>query len=235
MSERPRLQSVLLDLDGTLLQSDVFDVLTMDRLLREALGLELPEAEIRRFLGRSSRDILSELSPGRVEPLLARLAELGEELRHLSQPFPGILEKLKQAGLRLGVVTSQNRRELAASRRHAGLDGLIDVWIAADDVPRPKPASDPIIAALAALRTAPAAAVMVGDTRFDIEAGRAAGTLTAAACWGASDPEALSAQKPDYLLAEPEDLLCLRADGARDPGREGQEAPLFSTKRKERE
>lgn len=216
MSKRPLLQAVLLDLDGTLLQSDSFDVLTMNRLLREALGLELPEAEIRRFLGRSSRDILNELAPERVEPLLARLAELGEELRHLSQPFPGIqdiLKKLRQARLRLGIVTSQNRRELAASRRHAGLDGLIDVWVSADDVPRPKPAGDPIVAALAALRTAPAAAVMVGDTRFDIEAGRAAGTWTAAALWGAADPEALRAQKPDYLLAEPEDLLALRADG----------------------
>jgi phosphoglycolate phosphatase-like HAD superfamily hydrolase len=47
----------------------------------------------------------------------------------------------------------------------------------------------------------------VGDSPFDLRAGRAAGTRTAAVCWGACTRDALVAESPDYVLERLEELL----------------------------
>jgi pyrophosphatase PpaX len=206
------LEAVLLDLDGTLIASEELDIRSMDRLFREELGLQKSEEELRRYLGYTSRAVLEEVAPTRVDYLLARWLALLDEMRHLAVPYPGVRAALKQlasAGLRLAVVTAQNRSEVDGTRNRLALDDLIDVWITADDASRPKPAADPVHAALLALAVTPEKAVMVGDNPFDMMAGQAAGTSIAAALWGVRDPRTLLTFEPDYVLYQTQDLAQL--------------------------
>ena len=78
-----------------------------------------------------------------------------------------------------------------------------------EDTERHKPHPDPLWVALDRLgsRDQPRAALYVGDSTHDLQAGRAAGVQTAGALWGPFPPESLAAQEPDYLLASPTVLL----------------------------
>ncbi|MFW5941714.1 MAG: HAD family hydrolase [bacterium] len=203
------LRAVLLDLDGTLLASEEMDVRAMDRLFNEELSLQFSEETLHGFIGMTSEDVLRQVTPGREEQLLKRWYAIQEELRHLVRLFPGVrpaLEKQRAAGRALGVVTAQSRRELEATRAHIDLEDLIDVWVCSNDTEQPKPSPEPVHLALSELGAAPSEAVMIGDTTFDLAAGRAAGGRVAAALYGALDPQALLDFGPDYVLRKPEEI-----------------------------
>jgi len=213
-NHRP-LQAVLFDLDGTLRDSETSDIKAMRRLFKDDLGLAVDERQLAGYIGVASREVLERVAPHRVEELLP--IWLGYHLEVLDEThlFPGILETiqgLSEAGLRLAVVTGQNRLELAASRRRVALDGLIDVWVCADDVPFPKPHPVSVQLALDMLGCLPGQAVMIGDTRFDMEAGRRAGTQLGAALWGIRDPAPLLDYEPDFVFKAPQEMKVLLSE-----------------------
>jgi pyrophosphatase PpaX len=86
------------------------------------------------------------------------------------------------------------------------------VIVGADDVTHPKPHPEPVRTALERLGARAADAVFIGDSRHDIECGRAAGVRTAAALWGPFDRSHLEDLRPDYWLERPADLSLLTTD-----------------------
>src|SRR6202035_3495630 len=95
--------------------------------------------------------------------------------------FPGVremLEGLRAEGVAIAVVTSQARRRYGQDASRAGLDGLIDVAVCAEDASRAKPDPAPVLRALELLGVPGAHAIMAGDTPVDMGAGAAAGTRT---------------------------------------------------------
>jgi pyrophosphatase PpaX len=192
----------------------------MRRLFCDDMGLEMNEGEIVEYIGIPSREVVEELAPDRVEELLPLWLNYQGQFLSESRLFPGVLEvlqSLSRSGLGLGVVTGQNKGELEATRRHVGIDALIDVWICADDAAFTKPHPAPVRLALERLGCPPDQAVMIGDTRFDMEAGRGAGTLLGAALWGARDRASLLAYQPDFLFEVPQQvedvLLSMQKEG----------------------
>jgi len=208
-SDHSAVRAVLFDLDGTLLDSERNDILAMSRLFRDDLGLDLNEREIAAYIGISSREVLEQLAPDRVEELLAVWLGYQEELLADSRLFPGITEtllSLSESRLRLGVVTGQNKHELKVTRRHMGIEHLIEVWVSADDAPFSKPHPAPVQLALDRLGCAPDQAIMIGDTRFDMQAGRQAGTLIGVALWGVKDLDTLLNFQPDFIFENPQQV-----------------------------
>lgn len=203
------MRVVLFDLDGTLLDSESNDILAMSRLFRDDLGLDMDEREIATYVGISSREVLEQLAPDRVEELLAVWLGYQEELLADSHLFPGIAEtliSLSESRLRLGVVTGQNKSELEVTRRHIAIEHLIEVWVSADDASFSKPHPAPVHLALDVLGCRPDQAIMIGDTRFDMQAGRQAGTLIGVASWGVKDLAPLLNFQPDFIFENPQQM-----------------------------
>jgi len=99
---------------------------------------------------------------------------------------------LKTNGLRVVIATSAGKEELDALLRQAGVDDLID-RATSSDAGASKPDPDIVSAALRQAKLPPAAAVMVGDTPYDIEAAKRAGVKTIALrCGGWWDDAALA-------------------------------------------
>lgn len=99
------------------------------------------------------------------------------------------LTKMRESGLRLGVVT--NRTYAAAAVERAGIAHLFDVVVGLENCARPKPAPDPIRVALAKIGEIPQRAAYVGDTDIDMRTAVASDVIGAGVTTGCFDGAAL--------------------------------------------
>jgi pyrophosphatase PpaX len=209
------LQTILFDLDGTLIDSV--------RLILDSYHHTLAQHGLP---ARSDEDWLR----GVGTPLTAQFAEWGHSpelleamiatyrdynLRHhdsMVAVYPGVLEavrEIKAGGRQTGLVTSKNRQGALRGLKLVGLEALLDVLVCADEVSNPKPHPEPVEKAVALLGADPASTVYVGDSIHDMNSGRAAGVKTAAALWGPFKRDHLESTTPDYWLETPGDLVRL--------------------------
>jgi pyrophosphatase PpaX len=127
----------------------------------------------------------------------------------LVKPYEGVVDeirRMKDAGKQLGVVTSKLHDGAMRGLRISGLDEAFDIVIGCDDVTNSKPHPEPVLKAIDELGVKADETVFVGDSRHDMESGRAARVKTAAVLWGPFDRADLQDLRPDYWLEKPEDL-----------------------------
>jgi pyrophosphatase PpaX len=210
-----QLQTVLFDLDGTLIDSIR---LILDSYHHTLTQHKLParsDEEWLRGVGTPLHVQFSQWhdSPEMLEAMIATYREFN--LQHhdrMVTVYPGVVEavrEIKSAGIQTGLVTSKNRQGALRGLALVGLEALMDVMVCADEVSNPKPHPEPVEKAVALLGADPARTVYVGDSIHDMHSGRAAGVKTAAALWGPFGRSHLESAGPDYWLEKPEDLVGL--------------------------
>lgn len=121
--------------------------------------------------------------------------------------FSGIrplLEKLKENGARLGIVTSRNAEEYRRDFLPFGLEGYFDTVICADDTLIHKPYGEPVKEYLRRENARAEDAVFIGDTVYDMDCAADAGVDGALALWGCASPAHIRA---DFYLSCPEDVF----------------------------
>ena len=208
----------LFDLDGTLIDSVELILRSYRHTLQAHRGMVPPDEMWLRGLGTPIRVQLRQWSedPVEIEAMAATYSAYNSQYHDtLVRPYDGIVSavgRLRQAGKRLALVTSKVRNGAKRGLQAAGLDALFELIVGADDVRHPKPHAEPVLKALEQLGTTPDSAVFIGDSRHDIECGRAAGVKTAAALWGPFDRAHLEDLAPDYWLERPEDITLLTSD-----------------------
>lgn len=209
-----RYQPVLLDLDGTVLDTHGL-ILSSWRHVRETFGLDAEDAEFQAEIGRPLVDIFERWATDRAhrDALVAAYRTHNDRVHDaMVAPFPGMpeaLDALRAAGIALAVVTSKTRSFAVRGLRVAGLEQHFAAIVAAEDTEQHKPDPEPVVHALRALGAEARSALMVGDAGYDLLSGRAARTATAGVLWGGSTREALMAASPDHLLSTPAELVAL--------------------------
>ena len=209
------LATFLFDLDGTLIDSIELILRSYRHTLRTHRGEEPPDEVWMEGLGTPLWVQFRRFTddPAEIDAMVATYRAYN--LAHhdeLVRPYDGVVaavRALRQPGRSLGVVTSKMRSGALRGLRRATLEDAFDVVVGADEVTHPKPHPEPVRVALERLGAPAAGAVFVGDSRHDIECGRAAGVRTAAALWGPFRRADLEDLAPDYWLERPEDLTLL--------------------------
>lgn len=213
LHKKPKI--VLFDLDGTLADSapDLAGAINSVRIER---GLPpLPYEELRPFASAGAPGLIKaafQLTPQNEmygtlrERFLSFYADNIAVKTTLFNGIPDLLAQLKELGIGWGIVTNK-----VSSLTHplVAKIGLLDAGciISGDTAARPKPYPDPLLAAAKELDVAPEECWFVGDDLRDIQAGKAAGTVTIAAEWGyCTDPEIWNA---DFLAKAPAQILDL--------------------------
>ncbi|MGQ0568499.1 MAG: HAD family hydrolase [Armatimonadota bacterium] len=216
------LTPVLFDLDGTLLDSYTLIFESFRHACRVVLNRELTEGDVLERWGSPLRARFERIDRTRTDELInAYVAYYDAHHKRVAALFPGVLEMLdtlKRRGCRLGIVTSKRRRTTARAIQDFDLDRYVVAVVSEQDVRAPKPAAEPVLAALERLGGQPEKAFMVGDAAFDVQAARGAGVRSIAALWGTRDLDALLAAGPDYAAASPPDVVTVvESGGCRRP------------------
>jgi len=210
-----RYRVILFDLDGTLIDSGPIIIASMRHASLTVLGREPDEHLVRAAIGGPGlASQMRDLDPDRVDELIEVYRAHNEPLHATLEAFDGIVElltELRRRGHRLGIVTAKRVATVQlAFERIPLLRELTHVLVGHEDTERHKPDPDPVLEALRRLGELAEDTIYVGDSPFDIRAGKAAGAGSIAVGWGGIHPdERLLAEEPDALVQDPEEILAL--------------------------
>ncbi|WP_411267947.1 phosphoglycolate phosphatase [Ketobacter sp.] len=215
---------IAFDLDGTLVDSVPDIAVATDRMLvalgRPAAG----EDKVRGWVGNGAallvkRALADSYDPAAVaaiteaefDPAMARFREYyAEENGRLTRLYGGVAEVLpaiRQLGVPLAVIT--NKPKIFADPLLQSLDiaGYFTLVLGGECLPHKKPHPMPLEEVGRQLGAAPAHSLMVGDSRNDVEAAKAAGWVSAALTYGYNHGEPVANSEPDWLLDDFRELI----------------------------
>jgi pyrophosphatase PpaX len=207
-----RYPTVLFDLDGTLVDSGAIILASLKHAARTVLARDVEEEQIAALVGGSNlHDQMRVLSPAHVDELVRVYREHNRPLHEELEAFEGVeelMETLSEQGRKLGIVTAKGRQTVDLAFAVLSLERYFDAVVTADMTDRHKPDPAPVLKALELLESEPADAAFVGDSPYDIAAGKAAGVFTVAVSWGKIHPEARMLEAgADVLVHTPRELL----------------------------
>lgn len=196
---------MLLDLDGTLIDSAPDLLSTLNMLLSENGRRTLSLDEVVPLIGdgigalvaRALRETGGHAEPSELPLLVERFLAiyLDPDRPQLTQVYTGVpatLAAIREEGHPLAVCTNKLEEAACSLLRQLDLYELFDTVVGGDRVAAQKPDPAHVRAALDRLGVCAGSAIMVGDSRNDIAAGQAAGTATVAVTYGYGDISAIA-------------------------------------------
>ncbi len=209
-----RANTIIFDLDGVLVNSGR-DIANAVNFTLGRLGLrELPTEKIVSFMGPGMEEILRNSIGLGADRFMERALRIyrcrySEFCVTETTLYPGIpetLRQLKSAGKTLAVAT--NNPEAFTTRILHGLhiDQYFDVMIGPESVSRRKPDPEPINLILLKLKASPETTVVVGDASTDIQAAKAAGTISCGVMYGFGNFDEIVSASPDFMIAKASEL-----------------------------
>lgn len=218
--EKIEVEAVMLDLDGTIIDSIEIYYEIVGAVLKR---LDLPQVgpeEIRKA-NENGTFLWEKLFPIEMFDNNIKLKDEAWVIARELAPgmfndrvrlLPGAAEMLKQiasTGLKMAVVTSTPRANMPAKLKplvEAGVLQLFEEIITADDTRLKKPSAEPLLECTRRLTIKVERCVYVGDTLVDIQAGQAAGTRTIGVLTGFDNHQMLRAAQPDAIINSLADL-----------------------------
>jgi HAD superfamily hydrolase (TIGR01509 family) len=208
-----QLRGVLLDIDGTLLDSNDAHARAWIEAMAQH-GHRLPYGQVRQAVGMGSDNLLpSTLGIEKDSPEGEAISKQHQEIfraryqPHL-KPFPGareLLERMRGAGLKLAVASSSHGPDVQRALEIIGIEDLTQAETSASDADRSKPDPDIVAAALRRLGLDAGQVLMLGDTPYDVQAAGKLGIgVVALRCGGFADQDLKGAIA---LYNDPADLL----------------------------
>lgn len=206
-----RPKAVLIDLDGTMVDTAPDIVEAVSQMLDEFRSAPLPFATVSGFIGKGVPNLVRRSLEAAG---LARLVDAEHAVnvfhRHYAQTngrlgrvFPDVgsgLRELQRLGYRLACVTNKPKELAAPLLLATGLARYLDVVVAGDSIDKMKPDPEPLWHACRLLDVEPDHSVLVGDSPVDVSAARAAGLPVFIVSYGYAGPAGSAALECDGLI-----------------------------------
>jgi phosphoglycolate phosphatase len=193
------IKLIILDLDGTLVDS-LADLTDAVNYMRSQYGLhELLTEEVRKLVGEGAGRLVERALPGFSPEALKQGLEhfFTFNFRHIADKsalYPGViwtLEQLKERGYILAVASNKSEPLCREILRVLGADHFFAAILGAESAAARKPSPEPVLHLMALFGVNASETVMVGDSGYDIAAGKGAGVLTIACDYGYGAAEEL--------------------------------------------
>lgn len=214
MTDKKKIRAVLFDLDGTIIDTNELIIQSFFHALKGIVPDSFAREQIIPSMGQPLTMQLQQFS-GQSDVTL--LTEAYREYNHLHHDemvtlFPGVAEvipQLRNAGIRVGIVTTKMRATTIRALELLGLYESIETIVSIDDVENPKPHPEPVAKAIQALGTEPSETLMVGDSSVDMGSAIAAGVIPVGVAWSLKGEENLFEAGAVHMLREMNELLTL--------------------------
>jgi HAD superfamily hydrolase (TIGR01509 family) len=194
--ERHLCAGVIFDLDGTLVDSNYLHTLAWASALRAA-GFWRPMNAIHRLIGMGSDQLLPRLIGHEDDQISEHRDQIYATMKDQVVAFPAaevLLRAIRRMGLSVVLATSSSPDDYAPMVDLLGGPELVDAHTTIDDVARSKPDAEIFERAIAAGHLDATRSIVVGDSRWDVEAASSAGlACLAVESGGTSRDELLSA------------------------------------------
>jgi HAD superfamily hydrolase (TIGR01509 family) len=212
------IDAVLLDIDGTLVDSNEFHVIAWHRAFQEA-NASVPAALIHKQIGKGADMLIPALAPDLPAKVREEIAKrhgeiFKKEFLPRVEAFPNaqdLIAALHRSGREVVLASSADQAEVDHYVQLLGVRDLLRATTSADDVERSKPASD--IFASALQKTSSKAAdqtIAIGDTPYDAIAAAKCGIRTIALRSGGFTDDELLSGRPIAIYEDVSDLFdCL--------------------------
>jgi phosphoglycolate phosphatase len=211
MAVKPEM--ILIDLDGTLIDSVPDLAYCVDAMMS---ALEMPEhgeAKVRDWVGNGVERLVRRALVGQLEgepedelfqkayPIFLEL--YAEHNAKRSMLYPGVqegLEFMKGAGYQLGCVTNKAEQFTLPLLRDLGIADFFEIIVSGDSLPKKKPDPMPLLHAAEHFGVEPRAALMLGDSQSDVKAARAAGFRIICVSYGYNHGQDIRDFGPDAVI-----------------------------------
>jgi phosphoglycolate phosphatase len=204
---------ILIDLDGTLVDSVPDLAFCVDAMMGRLGRAPYGEAVVRNWVGNGVERLVRRSLTGQLngEPVDADFEQAypiflelyRDNTSQRSRLYPGIregLDWLKGAGYRLGCVTNKAAQFTEPLLRDLGVRDFFEIVISGDSLPRNKPDPMPLLHAAAHFGAESADALMIGDSVSDVKAARAAGFRIFCMSYGYNHGQDIRDFHPDAVL-----------------------------------
>jgi phosphoglycolate phosphatase len=207
------LKAIIFDLDGTLIDSSVDITNALNYAIEPYPLKRLTREDTVRLVGEGITRLIEKIAgdldeTGKADVAQRFITHYTEHVADYTREYPEVRETLESL-VKYGKAVISNKRESLSKLvlEELGLLRYFSLVIGSDTTTERKPSPVPVLKALAELQAEPCEAVMVGDSNFDVDAGKAAGVTTIAVTYGYR-PRAVIAHA-DYLIDRMSDLLPL--------------------------
>lgn len=197
------IKAVLFDFDGTLIDTNELIFKSYRKAFKEVLNRDIDDEEILRLYGRPLYGSLMEY--GEPGEMLYKIYREFNETQHdnLAKPFAGVydgIQEISDKGYKIGIVTSKRMHLVKRGLDLIGIAGFFDVIITPDDTQKGKPDPEPILLGCEKLGVLPEETIYVGDSVFDMQAAKAAGTQLCAVKYTLTNHHDILGFKPEFFV-----------------------------------
>ena len=207
------IKLIIFDLDGTLVET-VQDITNALNYALISHGIKkLTVKETTELVGEGITRLVEKVLPAGKEHLkddvMKKFLEYySEHLIENSKEYPHVRETLEKLNHFKKAVIS-NKRETFSKRllEELDLEKYFNLIIGSDTAGERKPSPVPVLYVISKLSVRPEESIVMGDSYYDIEAGKMAGTRTVAVTYGYQPKELL--KKADYLIDDLRELVPL--------------------------
>lgn len=213
------INTVLFDFDGTLVNTNDVIIASWQHTYKHYRGREESIEKITACFGEPLLITMArefpEVAPEESAEVYRQFQQQNAHL--LVKIFPGIvdlLKALKEAGYRMGIVTSRTRESALRYMDMFGITEYFEAMVTCDDTTVHKPNPEPILLGLEKMGITKDEAIMIGDSPFDIKCANNAGVKSVMVDWRITcDNSALITDSVwDYEIKEPMDLMKVLAE-----------------------
>ncbi len=204
---------VLIDVDGTLVDSVPDLAFCVDEMMQQLGRPVYGEGRVRDWVGNGVERLVRRALVGQLdgEPSDQDFARAypvfldlyAENTSRRSTLYPGVregLDYLQQQGYQLGCVTNKAAQFTIPLLKDLGIYDEFGIVVAGDTLPVKKPDPQPLLHAAAHFGIGAADALMLGDSRSDVKAARAAGFQIICMSYGYNHGEDIRNYQPDAVI-----------------------------------
>ena len=201
-------KAILIDFDGTIINSEDPIIDTILFCFKKSVGIKVDRMQITKMFGLPIDFMFQKLaedkfSQNNLDSFIKCYEKMYTEIITRSNLRPGALNFLKEAKkklIKIILITNERSKNVIFSLKYFDIESFFNATVVREEVSNFKPSPQPLLLGIRKVKESVKDCIYIGESPYDIEAGKAAGMFTVALVTDLWPKEILTKNKPDVIL-----------------------------------